>query len=58
MTEDELYELMDEYEERFDDVFPLMCTKGMGDMEIAEAIRACLESGEPFELPAGDGVLY
>ena len=49
-------ELMDEYEERFGDMFPLMCVKGMPKKEIAEAIEKCLETGEPYK-PA-EGVLY
>lgn len=51
-----LEELMDEYEERFDDLFPLMCTKGMSDERIAEEIRKCLDRGEPYELV--EGALY
>lgn len=49
-------ELMRQYEERFDDIFPLMCCMGMTEDEINDEIRTCLESGRPFERI--DGAIY
>ena len=55
---DELTALLEEYEERFDDLFPLMCTKGMDDSELARAVTRCLETGEPYDINDGDGRVY
>ena len=44
-----LYELMDEYEEMFDDIFPLMSTKGMSSERIEAEIKRCLETGTPYK---------
>lgn len=46
----ELKEAMREYEERFDDLFPLYCCRGMDDRDIIAEIRKCLQSGEPYEV--------
>ena len=48
-----LEELMDEYEERFGDMFPLMCVKGMDEEEIAAEIERCLREGHEFEYEEG-----
>lgn len=48
--------LMSEYEERFDDQFPLMMMQSATDEEIEESLRQCLESNTPFSYD--DEVVY
>ncbi len=50
-----LSELMDEYKERFDDIFPLMMTGGWSDKRIYAEIRRCLEEGHKFDPDLPDG---
>ena len=45
-----LDELMEEYKERFGEVFPLMCCMDMRKEDIAKEVKACLDRGEPFKL--------
>lgn len=51
----EIEELMHKYETLFDDLFPLWCTQGMDEADIAAAIRDCIESGEPYAI---DGEVF
>lgn len=51
-------EKLEQYRERFDDSFPLMCTMGMSDESIIELIDRCLKSGEPYEPDTEGGILY
>lgn len=54
-------ELLDEYEERFGERFPLACCLASDD-EIIEAIRECLRTGEKYDpykgFPEGDRVVF
>lgn len=43
-------ELMDKYKEMFDECFPLMLTKGMGEKEIEDIIMICIENDHPYEV--------
>lgn len=49
-TTKELEDLMGEYRERFEDVFPLYCCMGMSTEAIVEAVKECLKQGKPFEV--------
>ena len=49
MTYEELENKMDEYEDAFDEQFPLMCCRGMSEESIAKAIDECLNSGKPYK---------
>ena len=42
-------ELMEEYRQRFDDNFPLMCFMDVPEDKIAKEIRLCLHDDKPFE---------
>lgn len=44
-----LEDLMQEYDERFDDQFPLMMMQAATDDEIEAEIRRCLGTGKPFD---------
>ena len=45
-------ELMDKYKEKFGECFPLMLTKGMGEKEIEDIIKICIENDHPYEVDA------
>ena len=45
-------ELMDKYKEMFGERFPLMLTKGMGEKEIEDIIKICIENAHPYEVDA------
>lgn len=45
-----LQELLDEYREKFGDIFPMMACMDMSDEEVAEEVRKCLDSGRPFDI--------
>lgn len=51
-----MQELMERYEERFGEVFPLMMCMDMTDEEIERRIESCLDSGTPFV--GIEGVVY
>lgn len=42
-------ELMKEYEEIFDEPFPMMMCRGCNDEEIAETIKECIKNKKPVE---------
>lgn len=44
-------ELLEKYQERFDESFPLMLFMGVDEEEIKAKIEECLESDEPYEAP-------
>lgn len=41
-------ELLDKYEERFDECFPLMLCKGMDDDTLCTVIEDCLDKGKAY----------
>lgn len=43
-------ELMEKYEERFGECFPLMLTRGMSEKQIEELIKDCLKEDKPYEV--------
>ena len=40
--------LLDEYQKRFKECFPLMLCMGVDDEEIINIIKECLEKNEPY----------
>ena len=46
---DKLDKLLDEYQEHFEENFPMMLCRTMDDEEIIEIIEKCLENDEPYE---------
>lgn len=54
----ELDEKMKEYEQRFDDQFPLMLCSGMDDGEIIKEIERCLKKGEEYSPNAPDDAVF
>lgn len=44
-------ELLEKYQDKFDESFPLMLFMGVDEEEIKAKIEACLESDEPYEAP-------
>ncbi len=48
-TKKYLYELLDEYQAKFDDQFPMMALLGYDVDEIVEIIEDCLEKNEPYK---------
>ena len=44
-------ELLEKYQDRFDESFPLMLFMGVDEEEIKAKIEECLESDEPYEAP-------
>lgn len=42
-------ELLDEYEKKFDEQFPLRCFMAVDEKEIEAVIKKCLESNKPYE---------
>lgn len=47
--DDLIYELMDEYKERFGDIFPRMMMMSEPVEEVVATIRHCLDTGQPFD---------
>ena len=45
----ELDKLLDEYQDQFEENFPLMLCRHMDDDEIIDIIKNCLEDDEPYE---------
>lgn len=45
-------ELMDKYKEKFGECFPLMLIKGMGEKEIENIIKICIENVHPYDVDA------
>ena len=41
--------LIDEYQERFEENFPLMLCRHMEEDEIIEIIQKCLDDDEPYD---------
>ena len=41
-------ELLDKYEEKFGECFPLMLTMGMSEEEIKYIIKVCLDNDYPY----------
>lgn len=41
--------LLDEYQERFEENFPLMLCRTMEEDEIIKIIQKCLDDDEPYE---------
>ncbi len=48
-TKKYLYELLDEYQAKFDDQFPMMALLGYDVDEIVENIEDCLKKNEPYK---------
>lgn len=48
-TKKYLYELLDEYQAKFVDQFPMMALLGYDVDEIVEIIEDCLEKNEPYK---------
>jgi hypothetical protein len=46
--------LMQEYQERFGEQFPLMLCRGCDDEEIEEIIKKCLKENKPHTAGEGD----
>lgn len=46
---DKLDRLLEEYQDHFEENFPLMLCRTMEDEEIIEIIEKCLEDDEPYE---------
>ena len=46
---DKLDKLLDEYQEQFEENFPMMLCRHMDDEEIITIINKCLEENEPYE---------
>lgn len=46
---DKLDKLLDEYQDHFEENFPLMLCRTMEDEEIIEIIEKCLENDEPYD---------
>lgn len=42
--------LMDEYEKKFGECFPLMLTRGMSEEDIKDIIKICLANNKPYEV--------
>jgi hypothetical protein len=49
---DKFWDKMDEYQERFDDQFPLMAFRGVDMAEIEKMLDECLANGKPYEYDA------
>ena len=41
--------MLDEYQERFEENFPLMLCRHMEEDEIIEVIQKCLDDDEPYD---------
>ena len=54
----EFLELVDEYVERFDEVFPLMELRGYSDKELIKMIKKALKDNEPIKNEQDEDVLY
>ena len=44
-------ELLEKYQNQFDESFPLMLFMGVDEGEIKAKIEECLENDEPYEAP-------
>lgn len=42
-------ELLNEYEQQFNEPFPLMMAMGMNDEEVMKTIKSCIKDGKPYE---------
>ena len=42
--------LLEQYEKKFGECFPLMLTMGMSDEEIAEIAKDCIENNRPYDV--------
>lgn len=48
-----LFDLLDEYKEKFGDQFPMMMMLSTPEEEIMDAIQKCLDSGKKFKYKEG-----
>lgn len=53
-----MWDLMDKYEDTFNEQFPLMLFRGMKDHEIISILKECLEKGEPYDSELEEGCDY
>ena len=53
-----LDKLLDEYQEHFEENFPLMLCRTMEEEEIIETIEKCLENDEPYEPELNEDANY
>ncbi len=53
-----LNEKLQEYKERFDDNFPVMCFMGVADEEIVKLINKALDNNKPYVMDFENGVVY
>lgn len=44
-----MWNLLDEYHERFGETFPLMLCRGMDEEDIIQIVQKCLDDGRPYE---------
>lgn len=45
---DKLEALLDKYEQKFDDCFPLMLCRCMNEDEICDIVQECLDKNAPY----------
>ena len=52
-----MWEILDEYEKKFDDIFPLYMMQNATEEEIIAEAKKCIETGKPY---SGDkkGAIY
>lgn len=53
-----LERLLNEYQERFDESFPIFLLMGVDGGEIKKIIEDCLARGQPYEPEYEDDILY
>lgn len=53
-----MWELLDEYEKKFSEQFPLMLFRGVAESEIVSIIKACLKDNKPYEPELEEGAKY
>lgn len=45
---EEMDKLLDQYEAKFGECFPIRLCMGLSDEKICELVQACLEHGKPY----------
>lgn len=55
---DRLDALLEQYEQKFGDCFPLMFCRGKADDEICEIVQDCLDKDAPFDPEVEAGADY
>ena len=49
-----MFELIEQYTEKFNENFPLFALMGVDDKEIEAILQECLDKGAPYRPPALD----